>query len=89
VHEGVEIYMMGFWDLCGDRFQAGRIPWLNRHLWCAAHGIEGQDEEDFHFLVGKLDMTYLEWVNKKANKKDTRPQAAKEKVKNGKPRSIR
>jgi hypothetical protein len=34
-------------------------------------------------------MTYLEWVNKKANKKDTRPQAAKEKVKNGKPRSIR
>jgi hypothetical protein len=65
VAPGLGTYMKAFWDLCGDRPQGGRIPWSSVHAWCAAKGIVGDDEEDAHFLVTRLDIEYLKWSRKK------------------------
>ena len=72
--------MEAFWDLCSDRYQVGqRIPWVARQGWAVAHGIDELEEQsDFHFLVSKLDVTFLQWLNKKTPK--TRPHQTPEKT---------
>jgi hypothetical protein len=88
VHDSLAIYVQAFWDLCGDR-QNNRITWVARHLWCQAYGIEGDDAEDLIFLVGRMDIAYIDWAHKKANKKDARPGVSKEKQIGGKSKRVR
>lgn len=78
--------MKAFWDLCADRLaQGGRIPWTAIHSWCRANEIDAEEEYDFHFLVGRIDIAYLQWVNKKSAK----PEKQTPEKSNGKPQRVR
>jgi hypothetical protein len=78
VNPGLELYMKAFWDLCCDRYAEGhRIPWTAIQAWCEAHRIEYDEQEDVRVLVGKLDIAYLQWMQKK-QKKPAKPEQAKE-----------
>lgn len=66
MNPGLELYTKAFWDLISDRSANNRIPWTAVHLWCSAHDIRGQEEEDFHFLVSRMDMAYVDWARKKS-----------------------
>lgn len=59
--------MKAFWDLCSDRKEQGhKIPWTVIQWWCEANRIEDAEREDVHFLVGRLDIAFLQWQQKKA-----------------------
>ncbi len=63
---GLEMYMKCFWDLCGDRPQQGmRITWSTVDRWCEVFGLDREERHDVHFLIGRMDIAYLNWQNKK------------------------
>lgn len=66
--------MKAFWDLCADRSQ-GRIPWTAVQHWCEAKRIEHGEQEDFHYLVGRLDGEYQQWLQRKSAKPNRKPEA--------------
>lgn len=72
---GLELYAKAFWDLISDRLGGNRIPWTAIHAWCASKGITGEDEDDVHFLVGRMDMAYVDWARKKSKPTEQRPNA--------------
>lgn len=60
--------MKAFWDLCSDRREGGRIPWTAIDAWCASHRVSYDERHDVHFLVGRMDMAFLNWTKKKRDK---------------------
>lgn len=58
-------------DLTTDRyfgFAEGPIPWSAIRRYCQEHGIIGDQCEDMHYHVSKLDSAYLEHRAKQAKK---------------------
>lgn len=60
--------MKAFFDLASDRQDGGRIPWSTVRAWCEAHGLDGDDAEDVHFILTRMDMAYMEWAKAKGKK---------------------
>ncbi len=64
---GLGLYMNAFFALASDRPPGpGRIPWSSVHLYAQRFGLSGTDEDDLHFLLVRMDLAYLDWVNKKS-----------------------
>ena len=61
---GLELYYNGFLDLSSCRsvgMALGPIPFMAMLEYCVLRGIEGEQQEDFVWLVQRLDAKYLEW----------------------------
>ena len=65
VNAGLQLYMDAFWALCTCRLQAGRIPWTAVQAYADALGLDWPEAHDMHFLISKMDMVYVQWLNKK------------------------
>ena len=83
VQTGLAIYMRAFFDLAADREQGGRIRWSTIRAWCQAHGIDGDDADDLHFLLGRMDTAYMAWTAEAA-RRQARDAKVKEQMR-GKP----
>lgn len=68
VAPGLQLYMNGFFELIGDRDGSGKIFWSTIRSWCEAKGLVADDAQDAHFLLGRMDTTYLEWARTKGKK---------------------
>lgn len=65
---GLGLYYRGFLDLTSDRqigMAVGPIPMSVILEYCARYGIEGEQQEDFIWLVARLDQKYLAWSTKR------------------------
>lgn len=61
---GLALFYLGFLALTSTRqlgLAQGPIPYMAMMDYCLAHGIEGEQQEDFIWLVARLDLKYLEW----------------------------
>ncbi|WVW77405.1 tail chaperonin [Stenotrophomonas phage vB_SmaS_Bhz59] len=61
---GLGLYYQGFLDLTSCRqigMGIGPISLLSVLEYCVINGIEGEQREDFVWLVTHLDAKYLEW----------------------------
>lgn len=61
---GLELYYTGFLDLTSCRqlgMGLGPIPMLSILEYCFFKGIEGELQEDFVWIIQRLDHKYLEW----------------------------
>lgn len=59
---GLQLYFSGFLDLNDERqigFGNGPIPWRAMQQYCEVQGIEGEQKDDFFFLVKQMDAEYL------------------------------
>ena len=67
----LELYRVGFLDLTSCRsigMVIGPISTLSILDYCAHFGIEGEQREDFVWLMQNLDAKYLEWTRTKDGK---------------------
>lgn len=58
-------------DLSSERsigMAEGPIPWSRVRLWCDEHLITGEQREDVHYHVNRLDTAYLEHRAKQSKK---------------------
>lgn len=65
---GLALYYLGFLALTSGRqmgMALGPISYMQMVDYCQAHEIEGEQREDFLWLVSRLDLKYLEWSNKR------------------------
>ncbi len=62
---GLQLYMDAFWALCSCRLQSGRIPWTAVQSYSDTLKLDRGEAQDMHFLVGQLDMVYVQWLKKK------------------------
>lgn len=65
------LYYQGFLDLTSSRqvgLALGPISLMNAMEYCLLMGIEGEQAEDFLWIIQRLDQKYLEWGNKKNGK---------------------
>lgn len=72
--EGLALYYQAFFDLhsCRQRGEGiGPIDWLAIDRYCERNGIEGEQYEDMHFFIARMDHAYLEDVAKQQEKKLT------------------
>lgn len=61
------LYYQGFLDLTSTRqigMAIGPIGYLSMVEYCAVHGIQGEQREDFLWVIPQLDNKYLEWSAK-------------------------
>lgn len=68
---GLELYYQGFLDLTSCRqigMGLGPISLLDIREYCILQGIEGEQQDDFVWIIQRLDQKYLEWSNKRADK---------------------
>lgn len=65
VNEGLQLYMDAFWNLCADRGFGNRIRWTAMHFYASSLGLSYEEEWDMVFLLNRLDMTYLKWLEGK------------------------
>lgn len=67
---GLQLYYIGFLDLSSCRPVVGEvfgpIPFLSILEYCLIHEIEGEQREDFVWLIQRLDLKYLEKYGKQA-----------------------
>ena len=67
--DGLELFYKGFMDLTSCRQQGyaseGPITWFNIHYYCEINDIKGEQKEDFHYHIEKMDSAYLEYRGKK------------------------
>lgn len=64
---GNELYYSGFIDLTSSRpmgFALGPLSLLTILEYCYMMDIEGEQREDFLWLIPRLDAKYLEWSNR-------------------------
>lgn len=70
----------------------GPIPYGEISLYCKDEGIEGDDREDFIYVIGEIDRFYVDWqakfVRKKLETPPSQPKTAPA-VSKVKPRSSR
>lgn len=62
LYEGLNLYYTAFLDLHGCRQLGtvmGPIDWLAIDRYCERHDITGEQYEDMHYFVSRLDEAYL------------------------------
>lgn len=70
--QGLELFYLAFMDLGTSRsigFGEGPIPWTAIYMYCQAHEIEGEQQEDMFYHIQQMDSTYLEFKAKKAEQR--------------------
>lgn len=68
---GTELFYLGFLDLTSMRqigMGMGPIPFLSMVEYCIIHGIDGDQREDFLWIVSRLDRKYLDWSAARSGK---------------------
>jgi hypothetical protein len=63
------LFYQGFLDLTSSRqlgTALGPLPVLSMLEYCMIMGIEGEQREDFLWLLSHLDQKYIEWSNARA-----------------------
>jgi len=66
---GSELYYTGFLELTSCRqvgMDLGPIPLLAILEYCMINGIEGEQLDDFVWMIQRLDQKYLEWSRARA-----------------------
>lgn len=70
---GLQLYVDGFNVLTKSRNVGqgyiGPIPYSEISCYCDDEGFEGEDREDFIYLLEALDAAYIKWQNKHFSKK--------------------
>jgi hypothetical protein len=69
---GLSIYLNAFWDLSTCRQMGmglGPIPWTNTREYCTILGGDEQFQEEFHYLIRRLDQAYLNWASESSKEK--------------------
>ncbi len=77
--EGLALYYQAFFDLhsCRQRGEGiGPIDWLAIDRYCERNGIEGEQYEDVHFFISRMDHAFLEDFGAKQQKRLTDAQKA-------------
>lgn len=68
---GLDLYFTAFMDLTTERpigYGEGPIPWSAVRRWCHEHAIIGEQLEDMHYHIRKLDSVYLDHRAEQAKK---------------------
>jgi hypothetical protein len=75
---GLDLYYLAFFDLTSCRSLGygieGPITWLTVDEYADRIGLEGDQREDLHFHISRMDKTYLDFRAKK-HKSDTKSPA--------------
>lgn len=69
---GLGIYLRAFYELDSCRpigMAEGPIPWVVVDQWCQSLGLDEEEREDVHYLVRRLDNSYLRHVESKRSKR--------------------
>ena len=69
---GNELFYTGFLELTSCRSigpALGPIPLLSILEYCIIKGIEGEQQDDFVWVIQRLDHKYLEWSRARAKSK--------------------
>lgn len=69
---GLELYYTGFLDLTSCRqigMGIGPISLLSILEYCFLKEIEGEQQQDFIWLIQRLDSKYLEWSKNRGKPK--------------------
>ena len=67
LHQGLQLYYIAFLDLTSCRQLSeviGPIDWITIDRYCERHNITGEQYEDMHYYLGRMDLAYLEHVRK-------------------------
>lgn len=62
-----QLYYQGFLDLNSTRamgMSMGPISYMTMVEYCFVNNVDGEQREDFIWLVARLDQKYLKWSNK-------------------------
>ncbi len=62
------IFYRAFWELCADRINDSQIPFVARYTWARARGLDAEATEWLIYLVGKMDLAYLDHCRHNANR---------------------
>mgnify|MGYP000049994549 CR=1 FL=1 len=71
--QGLELYYFAYFDLSSEKstgFGVGRIPWTAKFKYAREYlELEGQDLDDFMYLINKLEMAHEDWSSSKREAK--------------------
>lgn len=65
---GLELYRTAFFELSSCRsfgMAVGPIPWTAINQYCRFKEFDKDQEEIAHYLIGRMDSFYLEFLSKK------------------------
>lgn len=71
LYDGLNLYYAAFMDLNGVRqlgMALGPIDWLAIDRYCERHDITGEQYEDMHYFVSRLDEAFLNYHREKTEK---------------------
>jgi hypothetical protein len=72
LYEGLDWYYQAFAKLTTCRQlgmgSPGPIPWTAMNDFCVANGVSKDDQEEFEYLIEKMDDAYIKYVIKKQEK---------------------
>jgi hypothetical protein len=75
VRDGLQLFYLAFLELTTCRglgyASAGPVPWMAVDRYCERHEITGEQCEDMHYFVAKMDEAYLKWQRAKSPKTTT------------------
>lgn len=63
LNAGLGLYYIAFLDLTGCRQlgeSIGPIDWLAVDRYCTRYNIKGEQYEDMHYYLGKMDLAFME-----------------------------
>src|SRR5690606_6990813 len=86
---GLALFYLAFQDLSSERQvgQAlGAIPWRAIDQYCIRYEIDGEQYDDMHYHISRLDRAYLEWYSEK-RKRELQAQQQAQAVKPTRPTS--
>ena len=62
-------YIHSFWKLITTRnFDMGYIPWGEKLNYARYVGLDEENTRTFIYIIGELDIAFLEWVSKERKK---------------------
>lgn len=67
---GLDFFYLSFQHLLTCRNMNGVIPYTDIEAYCSAHGIGGQQKDDLHYHIRKLDNAYSDYQEKKNKQKE-------------------
>jgi len=74
---GLSFFLAAFFELSTCRYKGGMgdgpIPWVAINEYCKYHRIRGEQREDLEYHVQKLDIEYLKFQAKRAEKPPPAP----------------
>lgn len=90
LHPGLNLFYVAFLDLHTCRqlgMTMGPIDWLAIDRYCQRYDIQGEQYEDMHYFVSRLDAAYLEHHRAKSDANHKRQMdRIKQEAKRGTPR---